>query len=148
MNTYEDDVRSALKPQIDAGELRDVGDAATVFGSLSRAFPISGSKIDWMRVPGSVGSSEEDGSLQPQRFAQFFDEIQSTFGLTGPVIYAGDSATNFALEGAADAIRKALPTLLEVPQHHYFIGPGCSWCMCFTFEGDMNFGRSERASHH
>jgi hypothetical protein len=147
MSTYEDGVRSALKAQFDAGELRDVGDAAAVFGSLSSVFPTSGSKIDWRHVPGSVESAEEDASLQRERFVQFFDEMQSRFVLTGPATYAGDSATDFALEGAVDAIRKALPILLEVPQHHYFMGPGCSWCICLTMEGDMGFGRSERASH-
>lgn len=147
MSTYEDDLRSALKIQFDKGELRYIGDAAAVFDSVSGAFPISGSKIDWRHVPGAIESSEEDASLQHRCFVRFFDEMQSRFGLTGPVTYAGDSATDFALEGAMESIKKALPTLLEVPQHHYFIGPSCSWCICLTMEGDMGFGRSERARH-
>jgi hypothetical protein len=148
MSTYEDDLRSALKTQFDTGELLDIGDAAAVFSSLSKAFPTSGSKIDWRYVPGSVESAEEEASLQHQRFAQFFDDVRSRFGLSGPVTYAGDSATDFALEGTLDAVREALPALLEVPQHHYFIGPGCSWCICFTMEGDMGFGRCESAPRH
>ncbi len=78
---------------------------------------------------------------------QFFDDMQSRFELSGPVVYAGDSATDFALQGAVNAIRKALPTLIEVPQHHYFIGPSYSWCICLTMEGDMGFGLNKSVPH-
>lgn len=148
MSTYEDDLRLALKSQFDTGHIRDIGASAAVLASLSRAFPASGSKIDWRRVPGSIESSESDESLQRECFVRFFDDMHSRFALTGPVTYAGDSATDFALEGTVDAIRKALPSLLEVPQHHYFIGPNCSWCICLTMEGDMGFGRGQVTLHH
>lgn len=148
MSMYEDDVRSALKAMFDVGELLDVGDAVTVFDSLSTAFPTSGSKIDWEHVPGSIEFAEPDVDLQHQHFVDFFDEMQRRFGLPGPVTYVGDSATDFALTGAVDVIRRALPVLLEVPQHHYLLGPGCSWCMCLTMEGDIGFGRSESTKRH
>lgn len=146
MTTYEDDLRQALKPAFDAGQICEIGDAAAVFGALSKAYPTSGSKIDWKRVPGAIESAEEDESLQFERFVEFFDEMRSRFDLAGPVTYAGDSATDFALEGTVDAIRLALPVLIEIPQHHYFIGPACSWCICLTMEGDMGFGRAAVSS--
>ena len=148
MSTFEDDLRLALKTQLETGELRDVGNAAAVFTLLSRSFQTLGSKIDWRRVPGSVESFEQDASRQKQRFMRFFDEIRSNFHLAGSVVYVGDSATDFALEGSVDAIRQALPALIAVPQHHYFVGPDSSWCMCLTMEGDMGFGYSEKAPHH
>ena len=64
MSTYEDDLRLALKPEFDAGQICEVGDAANVFGSLSKAYPTSGSKIDWRRVSGAIECAEEDESLQ------------------------------------------------------------------------------------
>lgn len=137
---YEDDLRLALKVEFDAGQIREVGDSADVFGGLSKVYPTSGSKIDWKRVPGAIESTEEDASLQTEQFLEFFDRIRSRFDLAGPVIYVGDGATNFALEGTVDAIRRALPELVEIPQHHYFIGPYYSWCLCMTMEGDMGFG--------
>lgn len=144
MSTYEDDLRLALKAEFDAGQIREIGDAANVFGQLLKAYPASGSKIDWKRVPGAIERAEEDDSLQLDRFVEFFDEMRSQFKLTGTALYVGDSATDFALEGTVDAFRRALPELIEIPQHHYFIGQNCSWCMCLTMEGDMGFGRVEK----
>lgn len=141
MSTYEDDLRLALKPEFDADQIREVGDAANIFGSLLKVYPASGSKIDWKRVSGAIESAEEDESLQIERFVEFFDEMCLKFALAGPVLYVGDSATDFALEGTVESIRRALPELVGIPQHHYFIGPNCSWCLCMTMEGDMGFGR-------
>lgn len=140
MSTYEDDLRVALKTEFDTGQIREVGDAAAVLSALSKEYPVRGSKIDWRHVPGAVEFTEKDESLQQVRFEEFFDEIYSKFNLVGPVIYAGDSATDFALEGTVEVIRRVLPILIDIPQHHYFIGPGSSWCMCLTMEGDMGFG--------
>jgi hypothetical protein len=148
MSTYEDYIRQALKAEFEAGHLREVGGAANVFGPLAKVYPASGSKIDWKRVPGAVESSEENQSLHCSRFVEFFDEMRSRFELPGPVLYAGDSATDFALEAATDVMRRALPGLFEVPQHHYFVGPNCAWCMCMTMEGDMGFGRATMSSRH
>jgi len=140
MSTYEDDLRLALKSEFDTGQIREVGDAADVLRLLSKAYPTSGSKIDWRRVPGAIESNEEDESRQIEQFAEFFDKMQLRFSLAGPVLYAGDSVTDFALEGSFEAIRRALPEIVEIPQHHYFIGPNCSWVLCMTMEGDMGFG--------
>jgi hypothetical protein len=107
-----------------------------------RAYPTLGSKIDWSRVPNSIERFEEDTTLQVERFVSFFDEVAQKFGLAGDVVYVGDSATDFALAGAMEHMKEALPELLGIPQHHYFIGSECSWCICFTMEGDMSFGFS------
>lgn len=148
MSTYQDDLRLALKTEFDANQLREIGDAAAVFDSLSKAYPTKGSKIDWKRVPGAIECVEEDKSLQLERFLEFFDEMCSRFDLAGTVHYAGDSATDFTLEGSVEVLRRVLPKLVEVPQHHYFIGQNCSWCVCLTMEGDMGFGRVAETSHH
>jgi len=116
MSRYGDNVRQALKAEFEAGHLRVVGEATDVFGPLAKVYPANGSKIDWKRVPGAVESSEEDQSLQSTRFVEFFDEMRSRFELTGPVLYVGDSATDFALEGPIDVMRRALPELIEIPQ--------------------------------
>ena len=146
MNSYEDDLRRALKVEFESGNLRESGACGAVFSSLSKAFPAKGSKIDWAKVPGSVERTEHDEALQPLRFVDFFNEMRLRFSLSGTVVYVGDSATPFALEGSAAAMRRALPLLLEVPQHHYLIGSQCSWCICLTMEGDMGFGFGQKGS--
>jgi hypothetical protein len=139
-NFYESELRDALMEYLNSGEIRAIGDSSVVFMGLAGKYPADGSKIDWNRVPGSVRRFEGQDDLQAEKFAEFFEEIAAKFSLSGNVIYVGDSATDFALEGQISTIRKILPELLGVPQHHYFVDPGCSWCMCLTMEGDMGFG--------
>jgi hypothetical protein len=107
---------------------------------LAGIYPTVGSKIDWKRVPGAIEDFEEDQSRHFVRFIEFFDEMRARFCLDGQVLYVGDSATDFVLAGSMDAMRRVLAVLVEVPQHHYFVGPNGSWCMCMTMEGDMGFG--------
>ena len=140
MTAYDDEIRKTLKAEIDAGRLKEVGDAADVFGLVKKIYPRSGSKIDWDQVPGAIEDAEEDQSRQITRFIEFFDEMCAKFRLSGLVLYVGDSLTNFALASSVADVRRALPVLFEVPQHHYFVGPNGSWCMCMTMEGDMAFG--------
>jgi hypothetical protein len=131
-------LRKTLKSDFESGRLREVGESSGFFKNLARVYPSIGSKIAWSEVPGSVERAETDGCT----FTAFFDEVRARFGLSGPVIYVGDSATDFALEGAIDVVRGALDTLTEVPQHHYFIGAGYAWCVVLTMESDMAFGHA------
>ncbi|WP_428989917.1 hypothetical protein [Methylocapsa aurea] len=139
-NFYEDEVRKALQAAMASNRLREMDDSSPFFAQLMTAYPATGSKIDWNRVPDSIERSEEDQALHVEQFIAFFDEMVRRVGLAGDVVYVGDSATDFALAGPIENMREALPDLLTVPQHHYLIGPGSSWCMCFTMEGDMGFG--------
>ncbi len=148
MSTYEENLRRALKAQLDAGDIREVGSSDTVFAQLSKTYPVSGSKIDWKRVPGAIECTEDDPFLQVERFVEFFEEMRSRFGLTGTVLYVGDSATDFALAGTVEAFRRALPELVAIPQHHYVIGRDFSWCICLTMEGDMGFGGVATSYRH
>jgi len=109
---------------------------------------MSGSKIDWKRVAGSIEYCEEDQSQE--RFVEFFDEMCARFGLNGLVLYIGDGLTGFALAASTVDMRQALPVLFGVPQHHYFIvhRSNASWCMCMTMEGDMAFGRTTVSPLH
>ncbi len=140
MSIYEDEIRQALKAQIDAGRLKEAGAAIHVYRLLTKTYPRSSSKIDWSRVPGAIECAEEDRSRQTARFIEFFDKMCARFALNGLVLYIGDSLTDFALAASIADMRQALPALFDVPQHHYFVGPNASWCMSMTMEGDMAFG--------
>jgi hypothetical protein len=148
MGSYENEIRQALKADIDAGLLQELGAAEEVFQLLTINYPSSGSKIDWMRVAGSIECYEDNRSQERTRFVEFFDEMCTRFRLDGLVLYVCDGPIDFALAGAVDAMRRALPVLFEVPAHHYFVGPSASWCMSMTMEGGMAFGRAGVAPLH
>lgn len=139
-NYYETELRRILCAAIESNSIRELGDSSPFFAQLMMAYPTKGSKIDWSRVPDAVERTEQNETLQLEQFIAFFDELVQGAGLAGEVIYVGDSATDFALVGSVECMRKALSELLAIPQHHYLIGSECSWCMCFTMEGDMGFG--------
>src|SRR5688572_8482445 len=130
-NFYETDLRQALQVELESHRIKVLGDATPFFAQIMKAYPISGSKIAWAQVPGSIERVEENRDLEMVEFIRFFDEITREFCLSGDVVYVGDSATDFALGGSLEHLREVLPTLIEVPQHHYFIGANCSWCLCF-----------------
>ena len=139
-NFYEDELRKVLHAAMASGLIREVGESSPFFDELAKAYPALGSKIDWSRVPGAVGRNEEDNAQQIGQFISFFDAVVQNAKLVGDVVYVGDSGTDFAFAGSIESMREALPELLAIPQHHYLIGPACSWCMCFTMEGYMDFG--------
>jgi hypothetical protein len=77
MSTNE--IRQALKTEIDSDRLGEVGAAHDVFELLTKNYPMSGSKIDWKRVPGSIEYYEEDRPQERTRFVEFFDEMCARF---------------------------------------------------------------------
>jgi hypothetical protein len=139
-NFYESEIRDHFKRLFDSGELRSIGGSLEIFQKIAGVYPVVGSKIDWNRVPRSVGCAESRDDFQIERFVGFFNEVIAKFSLSGGVIYVGDGLTDFALIGDISVIQKILPKLIEIPQHHYIVDYGCSWCICLTMEGDMDFG--------
>jgi len=139
-NFFENEIRDSLASLISAGRIKIDKSSDKFFSELSKAFPSKGGKIDWSLVPGSTERFQAEKSLQPSDFFDFFEKVGADFKLAGEVSYAGDSATDFVLSCEFGDVRKVLNVLLEVPQHHYFAGANCSWCLCFTMEGGMGFG--------
>ncbi len=141
-NLHESDLRLALKSLFENGELRVIGSSDAIFAQLESAFPALGSKIDWLSVPTAIESVSLDEETRPQAFASFYDSLVAEFSLSGVVTYVGDSATEFAIEGSVESLRNALPSLVRIPQHHYFVGTNAAWCITLTMEGWMAFGFS------
>lgn len=142
MSTYEDDVRLFLQEKFQSGELVEISQSDFVFDLLGRRYPVLGSKIDWKRLPDSIVKSLGcDGSIALE-FSGFFNDVCRKENLDGHVFYVGDSATDFAIKGSVSSISESLKVLLEIPQHHYFVGENGDWCMCVTMEGDMAFARA------
>lgn len=142
MTTYEQEARELLRVDFYSGRLvEESTESGKVFSRLASVFPVCGSKISWSKVAGSIEKSTSScGELE------FFDEICARFYLEGSMIYVGDGATDFVLSGKIGVIRDVLPLLISIPQHHYLIDPEYKWCMCFTMEGDMAFGKAKKGA--
>lgn len=144
MNYFESQILEEIEPLISSGKLSFLSSCENVFSIIAAKFPISSSRIDWSLVPGSIERFLERGELEVVEFANFFKLVTEKEGLNGPVTYAGDGATDFSVIGSVAVISEIIPSLVSIPQHHFFLGSGGDWCINFTFEGDMAFGYSPR----
>lgn len=140
-NFYDAELREALRGKFNSGKLKDVGDSLLYFEKLEAGYPVVGSKIEWSKLSGSIERFASNDALEMREFLEFFDEVVEGMRLSGDVIYMGDGLTDSALSGDIECFREVLPLLLETPQHHYLVAEDFSWCMCFTMEGGMAFGR-------
>lgn len=142
MSGYDDELRVALSRELCDLRLREVGDGTAEFSLLAEVFPTLHSRIDWARVPGAITFEVGGDEVEHEVVRRFIVSLQRKYDLGGPVTFVGDSATGVALQGEIGTFVRVLKVLLEVPQHHYFVGPGAGWCLCITFEGDVGFGFS------
>ncbi|WP_423067658.1 hypothetical protein [Devosia sp. CN2-171] len=129
---------SVLKEAEEAGRIIVEPSTAEFFDRLTGGFPTSSSKIDWSKVPGAIGrlGPVTSGDVH----ISFVSAIRRRHHLVGPVAYAGDALTEMTIRGELDELIPLLPSLLEVPQHHYLAAASGAWCFCFSFEGNSDFG--------
>lgn len=138
-NYFEDELLQILGTDVHTGIITIEPDCTDYFVKLAKCFPAAGTKIDWGRVPNSI-NTWRDEDRDESAFVEFFNQIVTSNNLSGPIVYMGDSNTEFALLTSIDVVSKYLKDILSIPQHHYFVAADFSWCIAFTFEGDMSFG--------
>ena len=135
---WDQQVRDALRPAFDGGQLTTIDEVDDLFRRLESAFPIARSKIDWNKVPGSIYLASK--GAKRENFQRFFHENMERMGLDTTALYLSDAALSFAIAGTVRSLGQSLHSILENPEHHYFVASDFSWCMALTMEGDMNFG--------
>jgi hypothetical protein len=136
---FEDLVRRDLATDLREGSISMVPDEP-YYSGLADAFPLTGSRIDWSRVPNAVTSYEVTiDRKEAEAFIDFFNEMVAVNQLDGVVVFLGDQL-NFALRLPLEVLRKNLESLVSIPQHCYVLVDNFAWCMVFSFEGDMAFG--------
>lgn len=140
MNIFDDALRSIIKNEAARASILEIGDTSHHFKCLGKFYKAIGSKIDWSRIPRAIERSEPNQRRQHDSCVKFFDEVRATYALQGDICYAGDGPSSIGLTANIEALRRILPRIVDLPQHHYFFATDYSWCMSFTMEGDMAFG--------
>ena len=139
MNFYEEELKQVLNLEILAGNVLVGANCIEKFTKLSSLCPFIGSQIDWSAFPEAIESHESRSDFQVGAFSDFFCKIIARHNLGGDLIYMGDGVTDFTLEAEKTIFLKYLNDIFSIPQHHYFLAKDFSWCMVFSFEGDMSF---------
>jgi len=142
--SYDNDLIDVLATEISNGVITVDESSDRHFSTLAATFPLSGARIDWSAVPGAI-ESVAVGDKELESFMGFFEMACEGLDDDEILTYVGDGLTNCAYSGPIGVLRRHLAEFMSIPQHHYFVGPECKWCMTFMFEGDMAFGHAPRA---
>jgi hypothetical protein len=102
---------------------------------VSDRLPLVGTGVDWSRVAGShrhwfVESDDELSAV--------IGEFLSAVPNCGDITHVGDALSPFAVRMTRDELGNALPSLLEIPEHHYLVSDDRTWCGVFRTEGDVD----------
>lgn len=138
-NYWEYLLLRALAASLETEELRVTRDDGPLFQKLQERFAVVGTKINWCSVPGAVSCKAGHDELTDR--LQFFREHALPYGAETQAYYLSDSALDFAVTGNLGALERHMLHFLENPEHHYFTPEDFQWCIAFTMEGDMHFGR-------
>lgn len=131
-SNYWEDVVYADRP-LSGLERSDMSNA---FRWLDRHFPKRGSKIDWSRVPGrhvhwEIHDDEQLASAAAR-------EVCRRSSVGSRVEHVGDGLSPYGVLLGEDNVQEIVITLLEIPEHHYFLARDRSWIVVATTEGDLD----------
>jgi len=107
-------------------------------------FPFVGSKIDWSKVSGSVQKTQNPEGNVAKQSKEFMIEQLAIYKIPADseISIIGDGAIECVLKTTIEIFTENFAKeILELPQHVYLIPEDGAWCMSFSMEGDMNFGR-------
>jgi hypothetical protein len=110
--------------------------AVVVFNWLSLHFPAVGAKIDWSRVRGRHLHSRIPDHAQLTAAAS--RELLLRIAPGSSVEHVGDGLSPYGVRFSDEIAALAVATLLEIPEHHYFVAEDRSWLIAVTTEGDLD----------
>lgn len=144
--TLETELHDELRNICGKGELEFQASSEGYFVLLEQRFPLIGSKIDWSQVPTSIERRFDvlDSERHADAAAAFMEEISASqnFAPETRIVVIGDSAMEGAVVLSLQVLRACLRSFVMMPQHTYVTNAEASWCMAFTMEGDLCFGRA------
>lgn len=109
---------------------------------IEQKFEFNGSKIDWLQTTKHYHKELNSESLLGDA-SLFIAELKEKYlNKNVRVMYIGDSLTEFGYQFEIRNIEKIIACFLDIPQHHYFIPLEGDWCLCISFENDIDFGFS------
>lgn len=110
--------------------------ASEVFDWLGLQFPFAGGKIDWSRVDGLHRHWRiEDEQLLAMSASR---EIRVRTRPGSVVDHVGDGVSPYGVRFSENEAASVTAALLEVPEHHYFLGEDRAWIVAVSFEGDLD----------
>jgi hypothetical protein len=154
-NALSAEILEELKPWIETGKVKVDTETEKYFHLLGK-YPIGVNRIDWRGVRdhlvfnvlpvvrAAMTGSEHENKLSPCK-GLLLDWFSSHgIDLRVPIVWIGDDS-NVSLHMTVETLLESYPLLFSSPQHHYVIPVGGEWCLNYTMEGQLFFGKQENA---
>lgn len=149
-NVLQSEYLDTIKDEIQRGIIKIEKDDQ-YFSILEDMYPVVGSGIAWDEVPDALfldleGLKENrevyDAALQ-KGFAEIIQRIQGLeIDEDQEVVVLGDNIFNVALRIPLKKLSDVYRGIFDLPQHTYILPPDASWCINFTFEHRLYFGKA------
>jgi hypothetical protein len=114
----------------------DRSDMSVAFNWLDLHFPVDGTKIDWRRVQGKHVHWKIDDGMELASIAS--REVCQRIRPGSVVEHIGDALSPYGVCFTDENAPAVVATLLEIPEHHYFLAEDRSWIVVVTTEGDLD----------
>jgi hypothetical protein len=149
------EVTRELQRWIETGEVECDRNSSRYFRVLEQ-YPIGVNRIDWsaVREPRvlDVLPCDRDlttGAEHEARLLECRETLLHWFaaaGIAGPlrVVWVGDGCDT-ALRMNVDTLLQLYPSLFSWPQNHYVLPESGAWCLNYSIEGQLFWGRSHDA---
>ncbi|MFE5473760.1 rhs-associated protein [Bacillus safensis] len=142
MNFYDEDLIKDLELQDLIKSVKVHKNPEIYLTLIEQKFAFGGSKINWLQTNKHHSKSSNNESLLSDALL-FITELKEKYLDNNlQVIYIGDNLTEFGYQFELKHLEELLVYLLDIPQHHYFISLKGDWCICISFENDLDFGFS------
>ncbi|MFF2414916.1 rhs-associated protein [Bacillus safensis] len=142
MNSYDEDLIKDLELQDLLKSVKVHKNPEIYLDLTEHKFDFAGSKIDWLQTNKHHSKSSNNESLLPDTLLFIIELKDKYLDNHLQVIYIGDNLTEFGYQFELQHLEELLVYLLDIPQHHYFISLKGDWCICISFENDLDFGFS------
>lgn len=158
---YDDskELLEELKPWIDVGQVQIERESDKYYKLLGNNYPIGVNRIDWRGVREylafdvfPIDKSVTTGNDKEQLLYKHRNMLLKLFVSNNIkskdcVVWTGDS-TDVSLHMTIETLLELYPLLFSWPQHHYVLPSTGEWCLNYTMEGQLFFGRAENAIVH
>ena len=136
----QDEILEMLRPLIDTGKARVETDSNFYFDLIWYSFPFAGDRIDWVKLRAWIRRVQ----LGEEDVVRFLEEVirETRASFTDNVVILSDNAFDVAVIMTIKDLKEWIVKLVAFPQHLYVIPTSIDWCICFAFEGYMDFGFS------
>lgn len=133
-------VREQLSELLATGEVTLVDEDEPYYTKLASRFPWRFGRIAWDEAGVCISEHCTDELV----LERFFSRVRSEIGyaLVDPLIILGDNMY-FGVMTQWRSIVLVLGSITSLPQHLYVVPPDVSWCVNYTFEDDLYYGRAK-----